>query len=146
MAPDGSGQQRLAPGWCEYASPSPDATRYACSAPVNGRYEIVLVDDSGQRTFLTTTPQSEFGAAWSPDGDWIAFSRDLGDRWELLRIRPDGTDEQVVAPEGVFATWGPHGELAWSGPGGLSIARPEGSGPVVLDLPADHPSWAVGTG
>ena len=146
MAPDGSGQRQLAEGWCEYASPAPDATRYACSTPVNGRYDIVLVDEAGRRESLTTTPESEFGAAWSPDGDWIVFSRDLGDRWELLRIRPDGTDEQVLASEGVFATWGPRGELAWSGLGGLNIARPDGSGPVVLDLPADHPSWAAGPG
>ena len=32
MAPDGSHRRRLAEGWCEYASPGPDAASYACSA------------------------------------------------------------------------------------------------------------------
>jgi Tol biopolymer transport system component len=140
MSADGSDQRRIAEGWCEYPSPSPDGRRYACASAVGGHYDIVVVDDDGW-TELTTTPETEFGAAWSPDGEWIVFSRDHGDRWELLRIRPDGTDEQTVAPEGVFATWDPAGHLVWTGPGGINVANPDGSGGTTLDYPADFISW-----
>jgi Tol biopolymer transport system component len=144
MTRDGSQQRRLAEGWCEYASPSPDAASYACAAPAGGAYDIVVVDAQGGRRSLTTTPESEFGASWSPDGEWIVFSRDLGDRWELLRIRPDGTDEQVVAEEGVFATWDPQSHLVWSGPGGINVAEADGSARTVIDVPADFISWQAG--
>lgn len=141
MRADGSDQRRLAEGWCEYPSPSPDGTRYACAErAAGGRYDIVVVDDDG-RTELTSTPETEFGPAWSPDGKWIVFSRDLGDRWELLRIRPDGSGEERVAPEGVFATWDPVGHLVWIGPGGINVANADGSGRTALDYPAGFVSW-----
>ena len=48
-----------------------------------------------------------------------------------------------MAPEGVFPTWGPGGLLAWSGPGGITIANPDGSGEVALDHPAEFLSWGA---
>lgn len=143
MAADGSDRRLVGDGWCEYASTSPDG-RYVCSAGSGGSYDLVIVDGDGDRVDLTSTPETEFGAAWSPDGEWIVFGRDLGERWELRRIRADGTDDQAVAHEGVFPAWGPDGLLAWSGPGGISIAHPDGSGDVALDHPAEFLSW-VGT-
>ena len=140
MAADGSDQRLLGAGWCEYAAPSPDG-RYVCSSSSGGAYDLVIVEEGGDRQDLTSTPESEFGATWSPDGEWIVFSRDTGERWELHRIRADGTDEQVVAAEGVFATWGPESLLAWTGPGGIAVANPDGSGQVTLDHAAEFISW-----
>ena len=130
MAADGSDARRVTEGWCEYAQPSPDGSQFVCAAAVGGRYDIVVVDASGSRRSLTTTPVTEFGPSWSPDGQWVAFSRDTADRWELLRIRPDGSDEQSIAEEGVFATWDPAGHVVWSGPGGINVANADGSGRV----------------
>jgi Tol biopolymer transport system component len=141
MEPDGRGVEQVATGWCEYPSAAPDGSAYVCSSPVGGAYDLVVVSAEGVRTPLTTTPASEFGASWSPDGRWIAFSRDLGDRWSLLQIRPDGTDEREVAREGVFPTWTPDGRLAWTGPGGINVAGTDPSRPTVVDLPAEFPSW-----
>jgi Tol biopolymer transport system component len=142
MAADGSDQRRVAQGWCEYAAASPDGSAFVCSSAVNRSYDLVIVDArTGQRRTLVHSPQTEFGASWSPDGGWIAFSRDMGDRWELLRIRTDGTDAQQVAAEGVFSTWGPNGLLAWSGPGGIDVANADGSGLVALGYPAAFVSW-----
>ncbi|HET9421205.1 MAG TPA: hypothetical protein VFO49_08710 [Nocardioides sp.] len=140
MAADGSDRRLIGEGWCEYAAPSPDG-RYVCSSSSGGAYDLVVVDEDGEREGLTSTPESEFGASWSPDGEWIVFSRDTGGRWELLRIRPDGSDEQVVAAEGVYATWSPDGLLAWTGPGGISVANPDGSGRTTVEQAADFLSW-----
>ena len=141
MAADGSDVTRLSDGWCEYPAPSPDGSEFVCAAAVGGRYDIIVVDASGGRRAVTTTPVTEFGPTWSQDGQWIVFSRDLDERWELVRVRPDGSDELPVAREGAFPTWDPHGHLVWSGPGGINIAQPDGSELVVLDYPADFISW-----
>ncbi len=141
MNADGGNLRQVSEGWCEYADVSPDGSEFVCAQAVGSRYDIVIVDEDGGRRSVTTTPVTEFGPSWSPDGQWIVFSRDTGERWELLRVRPDGSDEQHVADEGVFATWDPDGHLVWSGPGGINVARADGTGRVVLDYPAGFISW-----
>jgi len=145
MDADGTDAARVAPGWCEYASPSPDGTRFACAEAVGGAYDLAVVALDGTRVRLTATPVSEFGASWSPDGEWIAFSRDTGDRWELHRIHPDGSGDSVVAAEGAFPAWSPSGLLTWTGPGGINVAAPDGTALQVVDLPADYISWPAPT-
>ncbi len=141
MAADGGDVRQLSEGWCEYAQPSPDGSEFVCAEAVGSRYDIVIVDEAGGRRSVTTTPVTEFGPTWSPDGQWIVFSRDTGEHWELFRIHPDGSDEQFITQEGVFATWDPDGHLVWSGPGGINVAHPDGTGRVVLDYPAGFISW-----
>jgi Tol biopolymer transport system component len=144
MAPDGSDVRKVAAGWCEYADPSPDGKQFVCSGPPLERstYELWILDvATAKRRQLTFSDETDFGAAWSPDGQWIAFARDLGDRWSLRIIRPDGSDEREIAPEGVFPTWSPDGRIAWSGPGGINVANADGSGRTILSYPADFISW-----
>ena len=50
-----------------------------------------------------------------------------------------------MAPEGVFPAWDPDGHLAWTGPGGIHVAHPDGSGGLVLPYPADFLSWVART-
>ena len=141
MSADGSDARRVASGWCEYPDPSPDGEELVCAGAVGARYDLFVISQSGERRPLTATPETEFGPAWSPDGEWIAFSRDLGNRWALLVIHPDGTGERQVAAEGAFPAWTPDGRLAWSGPGGINVARLDGSGFVILDYDASFISW-----
>jgi Tol biopolymer transport system component len=134
--------RQVATGWCEYAQPAPDGSAFVCAAAAaGGRYDLAVVTTSGARRALTTTRETEFAPSWSPDGAWIAFSRDVDGRWELLRIRPDGSGEEVVAPEGVFPTWTPRGDLAWTGPGGIEVAPADGSATVSLAVDAQFLSW-----
>jgi Tol biopolymer transport system component len=78
---------------------SPDGSRIAYGA--DGDVWVMNADGSGA-TNLTNSATYEFGAAWSPRGDWIAFTGEgddvpAGERY-LQVMRPDGTDRQVVAP------------------------------------------------
>jgi TolB protein len=140
MAADGSDLLQVVDGWCEYAAPAPDGSEFVCAAAVGGHYDLVIVSAAGRRS-LTTTPETEFGASWSPDGEWIAFSREVGDRWQLRVMRPDGSDEREIADEGVFPTWTPDGRLVWSGIGGIHVAQLDGSDGITIDRSASFVSW-----
>jgi len=125
MDSDGARAARLAAGWCEYAAPSPDGSQFVCAAATGRTYDLVVVDaPTGERHPLTSTPQTEFGPSWSRDGQWISFSRDLGDRWELRIIHPDGTGEASVAGEGVFSTWNPDDRLHGAAPAASTWLTP----------------------
>jgi len=59
--------------------------------------DVFVIDAEGSDLFnLTSSPASEFGAAWSPRGRWIAFTGGgsdvpAGQRYVQV-VRPDGTD------------------------------------------------------
>ena len=78
---------------------SPDGSRIAFGADD----DVFVIDADGSNLFnLTSSAASEFGAAWSPRGRWIAFTGGgddvpTGQRYVQV-VRPDGTDRQVVAP------------------------------------------------
>ncbi len=59
---------------------------------------IVQADGSGFRK-LTDNDIVEYGAKWSPDGQWIAFVNDDIDNPRLYIMRPDGTDRTKLAPD-----------------------------------------------
>ena len=59
-------------------------------------------------TQLTKTPEPEYGVEYSPDGKRVSFLR----AGKLMTMKPDGTDEKVVAQDGqVFDyEWSPDGK------------------------------------
>jgi dipeptidyl aminopeptidase/acylaminoacyl peptidase len=63
------------------------------------------------------------GAAWSPDGKWIAFFGKIGDKHGLMIAKPDGSEVTALAsPEGTNSPLpGAGNEVAWS-PDGKQIA------------------------
>ena len=72
--------------------------------------EIVGINPrSGRRTSLDVCPSrfcEDRGASWSPDGNWLAFSRPgEGDRRNVVLARPDGTGFRTVAENGGRAAW-----------------------------------------
>lgn len=84
-------------------------------------------------------------AAWSPDGQWIAFNSVLG----VSLIHPDGTNFHVVA-QGLHPAWSPNGTLlsylvarqdprdqrkyptTFDMPWDIHVMRPDGSGDVMV--------------
>jgi Tol biopolymer transport system component len=79
---------------------------------------------SGEEKNLTNSPDfGDFNSAWSPDGEWIAFtslhrdvtqdgSINLDDSQDLFAIRPDGSEERFLDLGGRAAfspSWSPDG-------------------------------------
>lgn len=120
------------PGW------SPDGThivfgRATMDTTGDGRITTNDVSDiytqdlaSGVEKNLTNTPAfDDFGFAWSPDGEWIAFTSvrldvngdrriNLSDSQDLFMIRVDGSDERRLNLDGkqVFSpSWSPDGRF-----------------------------------
>ena len=62
----------------------------------NGAYDIFLLksDGSGSPVNLSNSPELEYDLAWSPDGQWLAFTRSLtgGAPWDFFIMRPDGSE------------------------------------------------------
>jgi Tol biopolymer transport system component len=81
--------------------------------------------------------------AWSPQGDWIAFSNSdvehPGTNGVYL-IRPDGTElTQLAAPELGEPVWSPDGEwLAFAGELGVFRMRRDGTEKIRLPTPLKH--------
>ncbi len=97
----------------EKLSFSPDGLRIAFDR-YGERHAIAISNVSGGRPVLLD-PQNpdHHGASWSPDGNWIAYRRLNGAKWELVK-RPVGGGDPVVldeaSPGGSKTDWSPSGD------------------------------------
>jgi len=99
---DGSNHRPLASGPNNYSQPrwSPDGGRLLYVSTENGRAQIfVRWLDTGQETKLTNLTRSPGGMAWSPDGNWIAFS--------MFVAHDEGTLSATMPEKPEGANWGP---------------------------------------
>ena len=124
---DGRGLERLtdSPAYDDQAAFSRDGRQLAFVSSRNGGLAHIWVLDlqSRRATAVTTGRGGDFRPAWSPDGQWIAFSSDRGSnlpfgygRWERLHVvdlfvvHPDGTGLKQITEHGGFC-----GSPKWSG-------------------------------
>ena len=74
---------------------------------------IVPLDGSRPERRVTDGSAPETDPAWSPDGDRIAFARQVGGSFDLFSVRTDGTDERRLTDtprvDERWPAWSPDG-------------------------------------
>jgi Tol biopolymer transport system component len=70
--------------------------------------------DRRRLTHYRSPKRRAYVGGYSPNGDWIVFRLEVGDRSGLYRMRPDGTDRTEILPMSSFRPrfidWGPQPE------------------------------------
>ena len=101
---DGRDRHRVAANVAVTAGPgpgqwSPDSKLIAIEAAGEGASRILVVDvETGAGRFVTPVSSSAHWPLWSPDGQWIAFRRDLDPFTRVLSIiRVDGSEVRDVS-------------------------------------------------
>ena len=113
------------PGSEDSPSASPDGTMLVYGSDAEGTFDLYVLTLSdgvaaGEPRRITTEHLGdEYGARWSPDGEWIAFTQRIGDDVDIVLIRPDGTSRHAITDDGdsLGPTWSPDGRrIAFSRP------------------------------
>ncbi|MEN9353127.1 MAG: hypothetical protein RL318_452 [Fibrobacterota bacterium] len=146
----GGGLVRLSYNEAIQTSPSwsPNGWELAFTSDRTGKPQIYIMDREGSSTRrLTLQGGYNDQASWSPNGDAIAFGRLAGD-WQVVTIRPDGSNEQVVT-NGRNPKWSPDGRhlvymVEWAGKSDIWVCNPDGTGRRQLTHGgvASLPSWS----
>jgi Tol biopolymer transport system component len=119
MHPDGSGEERLtdSPSFDDQAAFSPDEKQIVfVSTRAAGFANLWILNVTTHAAKpLTSGHGGDFRPAWSPDGNWIAFSSDRESdlplakgRWERLQpvdvyiVHPDGSGLKRITQHGDF--------------------------------------------
>ena len=88
--------------------PVGDAASVAVTVSINHRLALIAFI----AWLVTATPFVEWGGTFSPDGKWIAYTREAGGTPEVhVRSYPDpGTDTQISIDGGEEPIWSPKGD------------------------------------
>jgi TolB protein len=134
MKPDGSGKRRVGRVNGEYPDWSPDGRRIVFDHLTSGSdwdIWVVNANGSGAKPLDAWRGSREQGAAWSPDGAWIAFQSDRDASDGLPRVwiaRADGSHARRLASRpGERPAWSPDGTRVLFTAGGLFVARRDGA-------------------
>ena len=118
----------------DYQDPSPDGSQLALTT--TGRredvYVLQLADHELRR--LTDDPAKDRGVVWSPDGGFLTTYSDRSGKYEVWRIRPDGSGlEQLTRTQGYtdYPVWSPDGSR---------LATTSVQQPVLFDMKGPFPA------
>jgi TolB protein len=88
---------------------SPDGTTLAYVARRNGEFDIYTIPvEGGAERRITTAPGLDDGPDYTPDGQWMWFNSDRSGAMRLYRMRPDGSEQQVMTTDAAYGDWFPH--------------------------------------
>lgn len=112
MGADGSSPRRVsfAGNYCTSPTWSPDGSRIAYVARAGGRHEIMILDiASGQGRQITRGRGNSEDPAWSPNSEYIAFANDQSGKFQVYRMRADGSNPVQLTSQGenTSPSWGP---------------------------------------
>jgi serine/threonine protein kinase len=119
---------------------SPDGQRLAYLL-VSDRHAVMVVNMSGGRAVpLETETSDQHTPTWSPDGNWIAYARFVGQEWEIAKAPAGGGGRPVRLSDGGtsggWLAWAPGGEwIGFRDPQGLKLVSPEGGTPRQVHPP-----------
>ncbi len=114
LTPDTFNSLDAAPMW------SPDSKTIAFISDRNGFNNLGVIDvASGEATMLLTEDIEHSEPRWSPDGEWISFTKNLDYQYHIFRIPSDGgrarqLTEQGGVNGGSSATGQTRGTHVWS--------------------------------
>lgn len=101
-------------------SPSGDSVVFVWEGPHLDNLDLYRLEAGSSRPeHLTNHPRMDYSPAWSPDGKWIAFLRDLdGERSAIVVMPAEGGQERtltvVVSPPTSYSTFSvPGRSLCW---------------------------------
>jgi Tol biopolymer transport system component len=137
-----NGHDALPEGRLGEIAPAPDGRRIAFVSWSNEHTVWILRPSGGKAVRVDPENPDQHNPAWSPDGNWIAYSRVLP-KAQLMKVPSGGgapivlaTQEQRTGPSAV--AWSPAGDwIAWTG-GGLSLYSPDGKQQKKLDERHPH--------
>jgi hypothetical protein len=135
---------------------SPDGTKVAYAAKVNGKWNIFAAARSGTDDPVNLTNDAvanDRNPRWAPDGHAIAFESDRTGNWEVFSMAPNGTGQTDLTnnpAEDRLGDWSPGSDrLVFSSTrtGGGDLYVMPGSGGVATQLTngagADtHAAWS----
>jgi Tol biopolymer transport system component len=108
-------------------------------------FDIFVADASGRRaTRITRGSERDLMPAWSPDGETIAFSRQLTEESmpDIWLVGADGSDPRLLVEDALAPSWAPDGSrIAFEGSGGVATVNPDGSSLRRL-ASGGEPSWS----
>lgn len=118
---------------------SPVARELVVGKLVDGNRDLVVVTEDGREIRrLTSDSAEDFGAAWSPDGQRIAFTSKRGGHSTVYVAAADGSGARRLVDAGPDRTlnpmWSPDGALIafyrerGDGKDQIYVVRPDGSG------------------
>ena len=88
---------------------SPDGKTVAYVGNRDGEFDIYTMPVAGgPETRLTSAKGLDDGPDYSPDGRWIYFNSVRTGTMRIWRMRPDGSDPEMVTSDARYADWFPH--------------------------------------
>jgi Tol biopolymer transport system component len=80
---------------------SPDGRRLAFDASTDGGNGDIWVEDLdlGIRARLTFDEADDSRPVWSPDGEWIYFTSNRGESYDIFRVAADGSEQPAQITE-----------------------------------------------
>jgi TolB protein len=86
--------------WNDDANFSPTGDELAYTSRVNGRFQIRIANLVTGESRIVAGQGSNEQPSWSPDGQWITFQSNRSGKWQVYRMRADGTDLLQLTFEG----------------------------------------------